>query len=582
VRKESFKYFTRVIPFLMLFFLSSILFAQEPVFVAKASGNRVAQHSVFSVQFELKNASWTEFQPPSFSDTRIVGGPASSSSTMIVNGVVSKSQSWTYSLVASKIGKLTIGPATVVFNGQTYQTKPITIEVIAPSEMAQQEYATDTKDPVFLRAELNDSIYYPGQQIIITYKLLFRENVQTVNHIAEDDYADFFVQHLHFYNLNPLAEYEMINGVQYTSKVVKSIALYAHQSGTYEIDPLIMNAGINAPFEANRGFFSMRRVQNVQVASSPVTIRVEPLPADVPDSFSGAVGQYQMRVSPGRQRISTNDAFTFHLEITGNGDSRRWGLPAPQTNGEFDVYEPKILSDEEFEMNEQMNQRKKIAYQMIPASPGEYAVTIPFTYFDPLTKSFETIHSDTMVVSVVQGQQRNLTSRTDEADSFGPELMSVRRPWFRDKFWLSFPHLLLFGLIISGTGIGFMRIWRYEREQHIPEAQRISRDAGQKANQKLNALEKGADEMSANVFFETATEIFYSFLIERFTIPSSKLDEAGLALYLKKSNISESVADRVKIFFSQCLSVRYGGTPGGFSRAEMIAVSRELINALQP
>jgi hypothetical protein len=231
-------------------------------------------------------------------------------------------------------------------------------------------------------------------------------------------------------------------------------------------------------------------------------------------------------------------------------------------------------------MNEQMNQRRKIAYQMIPASPGEYAVTIPFTYFDPLKNSFETIHSDTMVLSVVQGQQRNLTSRTDEADSFDPELMPVRRPWFRDKFWLSFPHLLLFGLIVSGTGIGFMRIWRYEREQHIPEAQRISRDAGQKANQKLNALEKGADEMPGNEFFETATEIFYSFLIERFTIPSSELDEAGLALYLQKSNISEALADRVKVFFGQCLSVRYGGTPGGFSRAKMLAVSRELINAL--
>ena len=569
----------RVIPFLVLFFLGTCLLAQEPVFVAKTSGNTVAQNSVFSVQFELKNASWTEFQPPSFSDTRIVGGPASSSSTMIVNGVVSKSQSWTYSLVASKIGKLTIGPAKVVFNGQTYQTKPITIEVIAPSELAQQGYPTDAKDPVFLRAELNDSVYYPGQQIILTYKLLFRENVQTVNTISEDDYSDFFVQR--FSNLNPLAEYETINGVHYTSRVIKSLTLYAHQSGTYEIDPLIMMAGINAPFEGNQGFFSMRRVNNVQVASSSVTIQVDPLPSDIPDSFSGAVGQYQMRVSAPKNQISTNDAFTFYLEVTGNGDARRWELPLPQVDGEFDVYDPKIIKDEEFEMNGQMNQRRTVSYQMIPSSAGHYSVYIPFTFFDPVSKSFITIHSDTMDFSALQGHKKSIASSADSEDFGIPELMQVRKPWFKDQFWLSIPHLLLFSLVLSGSGIGLFRVWRHEREKDIPEAQRASRDAGQKANERLNILEQRLEEIPDNEFFGSATEIFYSFLMERFTIPSSELDEAGLPAYLAKAKITDVLAGQTVKFFSQCLTVRYGGTPGGMSKEEMMHACREIIKGLE-
>ncbi len=565
-------------PVLFLLFLGAQMHAQDPVFVAKTSGTKVAQHSVLSIQFELKNASSSQFQPPFFKDFRVVGGPSTSSSTMIVNGVVSQSQSWTYSILATKQGKQTIDGAKVIVNGKPLKANPVVIEVVAPADLASQSSATDTKDPVFLRAELNDSVYYPGQQIIMNYKLLFKENVQTVNPIAEDDYTDFFVQP--FSNLNPLAEYETINGQQYTSRVIKSIALYAHQSGIYELDPLILSAGINSPFETDRGFFGMRRMQNIQVASSPVTIHVESLPTDAPDSFSGAVGQYQMRVSQGRSQISTNDAFTFQLEITGNGDARRWALPAAVVDGDFEVYEPKILKEENFELNEQINQRKTIVYQMIPAAPGNYSISVPFTFFDPSTKTYSTIYSDTMNISATQGQKKSRTVDADSKESFVPDLMAVSPPWFKDKFWLSIPHLLLFGLFLTGSGVGFVRVWRQVREQDIPEALRIRRDAAQKALEKLRVLETSMEGLPLHEFYGTATEIFYSFLMDRFTIPSSELDEAGLVRYLTESKIDASLADRTKTFFGQCLSVRYGGTPGGFSRSEMMRVSRELISAL--
>ena len=270
----------RILPFfrwLIVFFLGNIpLVAQEPIFTARTSGNKVTQHSVFEVQFELQNANSNDFTPPSFQDFRVVGGPSVGSSTMVVNGKVSQSQSWSYSLLATKQGTFTIGPASVLAGRKKLYSRPITIVVGAPDQVHKQGTASTSKDPVILKAELDASSYYPGQQIVLTYRLLFNENVQTVSTLMEDDYADFFVQN--FGDFSREATFETVNGIQYTSRILKSLALFAHQSGTYTIEPMQMSVGINAPFPGNQGFFNMRRIQDVQVASKPLTITILPLP----------------------------------------------------------------------------------------------------------------------------------------------------------------------------------------------------------------------------------------------------------------------------------------------------------------
>ncbi len=93
----------------------SATLAQEPEFSNQCFCIKdCAAFSVFEVQFELLNANGLDFRPPSFESFKVVGGPSIGSSTMVINGAVSRSQSWSYSLLATKPGKLTIGSATVV------------------------------------------------------------------------------------------------------------------------------------------------------------------------------------------------------------------------------------------------------------------------------------------------------------------------------------------------------------------------------------------------------------------------------------------------------------------------------------
>lgn len=580
MRKGSFrKYRVAWVLYFSLFGVLALT-AQDPVFTARVSSSKMPQHTVFEIEFELKNASGAEFTPPSFKDFNVVGGPSVGSSTVIINGSMTRSQSWTYSLLANKQGVFTIGSATIMAGRKKWSTRPVTIEVTAPSQSTAQGSGGGRGQPVVLRAETNAKQYYPGQQIILTYRLLFNEDIQSINALDEDEYSDFFVQN--FSDFSHEATFETINGVQYTSRIIKTMALFAHQSGKYTIRPMVMTAGINAPFPGNQGFFAMRRVQEVQVASEPLTIHILPLPSDAPSGFSGAVGQYKINTIPSQTDITTDDAFALELQIEGDGDPRRWDVPKPVTRDSIEMYDPRIIEDKSTDAGNIISNRRRIQYQMIPAAPGDYSIYIPFTYFDPTIRQFVTISSDTIHLHVTKGTGIKHDTLSGTASMLSQAtLMNVTQPWLRDRFWTSWIHLLLFGLIVSGTGFGLWFRQKQRQEASLPLAERLRMTSASSARSRLETLQAGMESMDAGAFFGTATEVYHTFLMERFSIPASELDEAGITRHMTTAGVDPDVISRAIRLFVQSLSVRYGGIPGGYSRTEMLDECRQLISLLE-
>jgi hypothetical protein len=399
--------------------------------------------------------------------------------------------------------------------------------------------------------------------------------VQTLNVISEDDYADFFVQTFGMFSKDPAIE--KINGMEYTARIIKSLALFPHQSGTYTIDPMVLDVGINAPFPGIQGFFTMKRIQDVRIASAPLTLEVLPLPGDAPASFNGAVGQYAISTSGEQRQMTTDDALTFYLEIIGNGDSRRWDPPVAVADSVFDMYDPKIIDDQLAERAGQIEHRRRIEYQMLPQAAGIYAIAVPFTYFDPDQERYMTISSDTFSIQVAQGSSHLGRISGDETERPSDVLMPYGQPLLSDRFWRSWPHLLLFGLIVSGSCWTMIISYRRRRESSVPEWLRVRRDAVHHGLAQLDELQRTEPEMAGRIFYEKATEIFQRFLCERFAISPADLDETRLTGYLVKEKIPDDLAERIAVFFRQSLVVRYGGIPSGFSRPDMLATCRSIL-----
>jgi hypothetical protein len=110
-------------------------FAQE--FTASVDRNPVPVGERFTVSFTI-NGSGSDFKGPDFKGFTVLGGPNQSQSIQIINGRTARSFTLSYMLLADKTGTFTIGPASIMSDGNLLKTQPLTINVLPESD-AQKE-----------------------------------------------------------------------------------------------------------------------------------------------------------------------------------------------------------------------------------------------------------------------------------------------------------------------------------------------------------------------------------------------------------------------------------------------------------
>jgi hypothetical protein len=165
------------------------LFAQDVKFDVAAPG-AVQMGELFRVEFSL-NAKPDKFNAPEFEGLDVMAGPSTSSSrsTSIVNGSITKSVNYTYTYVvqANNEGTATVQSASVVVDGKTYSTSPVTIAVVDESSTesassaqgggdAQTVAPTNKigKNDLFIVVHLDKTKAYKGEPIRATLKLYTR------------------------------------------------------------------------------------------------------------------------------------------------------------------------------------------------------------------------------------------------------------------------------------------------------------------------------------------------------------------------------------------------------------------------
>ena len=86
---------------LLTFFISGLLSAQEVSFDAKVSKKQLGINERLRVDFTM-NTDGDNFEPPSFENFTVVGGPSQSINNSWINGVRSFSKSYSYFLAPKK------------------------------------------------------------------------------------------------------------------------------------------------------------------------------------------------------------------------------------------------------------------------------------------------------------------------------------------------------------------------------------------------------------------------------------------------------------------------------------------------
>src|SRR5690606_6729072 len=119
---------------LLIILLATTILSAQVKFEAKVSKNKLGVNERLRIDFEM-NQDGDNFNPPSFSDFTVIGGPNQAVSNSWINGVRTYQKTYSYFLAPKKQGNFTISQATITIDGETYKTTPIQVVVTSAVEI---------------------------------------------------------------------------------------------------------------------------------------------------------------------------------------------------------------------------------------------------------------------------------------------------------------------------------------------------------------------------------------------------------------------------------------------------------------
>jgi hypothetical protein len=151
-------------------------------------------------------------------------------------------------------------------------------------------------------------------------------------------------------------------------------------------------------------FFGGRYQQfKVPLRSKEFTINVKALPENKPKSFTGAVGNFKITASVDNTDLEANDAFTYKIKISGNGNIKLIKDPELNFPHDFDVWDPTI-SNKISNTRSGSKGSKTYEYVVQARHPGNFTIpSYEFSYFDINTQKYKTIRTEPFNINVKQG-----------------------------------------------------------------------------------------------------------------------------------------------------------------------------------
>ncbi len=526
----------RYILFSLCLILCSVkLNAQSGRFYAQLDAKEIVLGSYVDVQFILENEDGRNFKPPSFKDFDILSGPNRSSSMRVVNGSMSKKLSYSYSLSPKKTGNFIIGAASIESSSGKKYTEAQRIKVIKAVPSNKNDY-----EDVFIKTICSDTVSYVGQQITLSYKLYTKLDVRSVNVLSEPDFEGFYTEMLST-GQEPTTR-EIINGQEYATKIIRRYSLFPQQKSYYTIQPISINLGI-ATSKNSRSFLFSSQLKQKRVITDSINLEVKNTPYTDIKSFSGAIGRYNMDAVVAKRSITTDDAITITLQVTGDGDSKTVGPPMWLSSDSLDIYDPNVLEDEVFTRSNKLIHRKTFEYLIVPRFPGKYLIDPEFTYFNPDSQKYIQIHKTLPPVNVIPGNSFSSISSTNHNsvnnDIFPNTSLSKSSGKIHGTF-LHNVYLILFVLSII-TLFSYNIYLRKSGQKDPLEIKR--KKALEKAKLRLEKLSMLINSENNPTFYEELSRSVKQFIQDKYNIQAFHINTSECIEKLKSTPLTKEQID---------------------------------------
>ncbi len=342
-----------------------------------------------------------------------------SSRISVINGSISSSISYEYLVQAQAAGRYTIPPIKVIAGGNSYLTKPLDFQVTAAG-VEPREYSSTSGLPTgeiaFIRVSEKNGSHFPGEIVPLTIKAYFsqayRADINSLPSLNGDGVVMSQLQD------KPQQTEESVNGRMYHVLIwdtsISGIKVGEHPIH-FSLDATLLipqkrrsmspfggNSLFNDPFFNNSdldSFFGSTQRKPIVSVSPEIVFNVVPLPTDTqPADFTGAIGDFDLKVSATPVNVEVGEPLTLTMKVSGTGNFDRVEAPLFPDSPDWKTYAP----TSEFSDQGRSYAGTKIFEQAIVAKSGAVSEipSLSFTYFDPATKRYITKTSKPLALHV--------------------------------------------------------------------------------------------------------------------------------------------------------------------------------------
>lgn len=576
------------------------------------SATEITEKENLSIEFKVVvdgigggNVGSPKFEAPDFDELNMYQR-SQGMETRLINGklTVRQTQSVVSVLVPKKTGQLKISNIQIAVGGKTVRAGDITIDVKPEGArtnnpgLAGPGYGGQRQLPgmgvnsgrqqagsFFIRTEPNKLKAYKGEQIILTYALYTRVNILNVQVERYPTITGYLKEDIDIPLLRSRLDYSpsVVNGQEYKRAVLAQYALYPLKEGNLPIDVFSgkfsyqvgsrANLDEDDPFAILNQFFHAMQTTTQVKSSDRVSIEVLPLPAaGQPANFSGLVGDFEITAVADKQQVKAGEPINLKVKVEGKGHAgslEQLSIKWPQ---DFELYEDKSQT----QFMRTGHTERIFDYLVIPKVKGRYEIPpIEISMFNPDTRSYQTRHTESITVEVLEGSGGNIyTPKTQQ-----PGLAEQREK--QDiRYWMNEAPAgsgTMLRSVARGVAMASMILAAFSLFSLGTGAEESARQKRAKRNIELRARAatlvgsaKSPAEKLAEVeaILGEALEAQYGISIGSLTRPEIRqaLTEGAAK--------DETLAKRVEALLELCENSRYA--PGGGDHPTAVKASEEL------
>tara|TARA_B100001173_G_scaffold68104_1_gene57808 strand:+ start:108 stop:1814 length:1707 start_codon:yes stop_codon:yes gene_type:complete len=459
----------------------------------------------------------------------IISGPNIGSEYRFVNGNRTSSRSISWTLIAKNHGKLVIPSLNVIIGKKTLVTN--SHEILVSKQNTEQSI----KD-LFLEVKVSKDKAYVGEQVKLTYTFYTRIASKVLS-TEFPEYNDFWVEKLFDpvgIKFTPESWDDIeIDGYSYKSLKIYEVALFPLQEGVYTLESMIMKIETkNKDSSFNRLFWDdpffdtfSQRTRAKLLVSDPVIIEVSPL-SNIPQNFTGAVGEFTINSSLSNSNIDEGSPTVFKVVLNGEGNLSNIGRPKIIFPDDIDVFEGETKAEKN--ISDDFSGSIIWEYNLIPRKNGIFIIdAIEIPYFNSVTKSWSIASSKDIKLNV----NKSTIFDSSDKDILSSNSNLIRYIRVGDQDWISSSKMNIQNTIFYILIISLLLFITPFFDSSFKRLRRFINDFI-KVNSALNNAIKSLE--STNSIYIDGTKIIIMYFYQKNILSTKNIDISSLKNILRQ------------------------------------------------